>query len=158
MHNSYSTFILFSFQESLLWALSSAFRLFSFSNCLILFTHQHPYIFMYAHTGAGHSLLVLSKSSDPVFVQAQLEKQHRQKGRRYFWIVSKSMGAYFLCDLVVVLKEQVSTRSFRSSASLINIIILLLIKLFEEDKPCASTFALTDLTCMLPGLQRHRES
>lgn len=95
---------------------------------------------------------MLTEPSDPVFVQAQLEKQHRQKCLGYFRRVSKPMGVYLLYDLVAVLKEQVPTMSFRSSASLINTVILLLIKPFEEDKPCASTFALIGLTCMLLGL------
>lgn len=106
----------------------------------------------------GHGLLVLTKSSDPVLVPAQLEKHHRQKALIYYWRINKPIRAYFLYDLAAVLKKQVPATSFRSSASLINRMILLLIKLFEEVKPCACTFALMDLTCMLLCLQRHRES
>lgn len=108
----------------------------------------------------GHSLLVLTKSSDPVFVPAQREKQHRQKALIYYWRVNKPISAYFLYDLAAVLKKQAPTISFRSSASLINTMILLLTKLFEEGKPCASTFALMDLTacsCIYRDTERANE-
>lgn len=95
-----------------------------------------------------------SELTTPVLVPAQ----HRQKALVHYCRVKKPISAYFLYDLAAVLKQQVPAISFRSSASLINTGILLLIKLFEEDKPCASTFALMDLTPMLLHLQRHRES
>lgn len=99
-----------------------------------------------------------SELPTPVLVPAQLEKQHRQKALVHYCRVNKPISVYFLYDLAAVLKQQVPAISFRSSASLINTGILLLIQLFEEDEPCASTFALMDLTPMLLHLQRHRES
>lgn len=106
----------------------------------------------------GHGLLVLTKSSNLVLVPAQLEKQHRQKALICDWRVNKPISVYFLYDPVAVLGKQVPAISFRGSASLINTMILLLIKLFEKNNPCASTFALMGLTPMFPHLQRHRES
>lgn len=67
-------------------------------------------------------------------------------------LMNPSMHMCFLYDPVAGLKEQDASISFRFSASLINTLTLLLIKLFEEDKLCAPTFAPIDLTCMLPGL------
>lgn len=93
-----------------------------------------------------------------MLVPAQLETQHRQKVLIYYWRVNKPISEYFLYDPAAILEKQVPTISFRSSASLINTMILLLRKLFEEDKPCASTSALMDLTPMLLHLQRHGES
>lgn len=139
MHSSHSTFTLFPFRNpcyepSPLPSSSLLFRVASSSS------GSSPMVYR-----EGHGLLVLTKSSDPAFVSAQLEKQHRQKALIYYWWVNKPISAYFLYDIAAVLKKQVPTTSFRSSASLINM-ILLLTKLFEEDKPCASTFALMDLT------------
>lgn len=151
MHSCHSTFTLFPFRNpcyepSPLPSSSLLFRVASSSS------GSSPMVYR-----EGHGLLVLTKSSDPVFVPAQLEKQHRQKDLIYYWRLNKPISAYFLYDIAAVLKKQAPTTSFRSSASLINM-ILLLTKLFEEDKPCASTFALMDLTACSFCLQRHRES
>lgn len=67
-------------------------------------------------------------------------------------LTNPSVHMCFLYDPVAGMKEQDASISFRFSASLINTLILLLIKLFEEDRLCAPTFEPIDLTCMLPGL------
>lgn len=154
MHTSHSTFTLFAFRNpcyepSPLPSSSLLFRVASSSS------GSSPMVYR-----EGHSLLVLTKSSDPVFVPAQREKQHRQKALIYYWRVNKPISACFLYDLAAVLKKQAPTISFRSSASLINTMILLLTKLFEEGKPCASTFALMDLTtcsCIYRDTERANE-
>lgn len=149
--HSLSSFFLF--QESSLWALSSALRFSAVASCLI-FTPA-PMARRRWEKPAGAHWTPWS-----AFVQAQLEKQHRQKRSG---IISRELAnplvhVYFLYDPVSGLKEQDPIVSFRIPASLMNTLVLFLIKLFGEGKLCTSSFAPIDLTCVLSGQQRHRDS
>lgn len=111
-------------------------------------SHQPPW-----HAGDGKNPLVLTELSDQHLSKPSWRNSTDKKrsGIIFGELANPPVRVYFLYDPVSGLKEQDPTVPFRIPASLMNTLVLFLMKLFGECKPCASTFAPIDLTCVPSG-------